>query len=374
MEIATSFCRFGLLVTFSSSALAQPGRVTLQPADATLSHEFTRVESVRELLDGRLLVSDPRDRGLLIVDFRSGQVSDISRKGRGPGEYATANALWWMGGDSTLMADNGNRRWLLFHGDRVAVTVPADNPAVAAGGVAVSGSDSLGHILSQRRNPPKPGTSTIDKQDSTTLVLVTRSTARLDTVASVSRQPGSVEAQYGTDGKLQTMRVTLSTLVSGEKFLLCRDGWLAVARVDPYRVDWRSPGGAWTLGSPIAVPTIPISAREKRAEMERRAREFGTPIASPDAVNDWPATLPPFPPSGSLLESSDGRLLVPRQPSADHPETIYDVINRRAQLDGQITLSIAERIVGFGKGSVYVVVTGDDGIERLRRHPWITGR
>lgn len=366
--------RFGLLLACSGSAQAQPGRVTLPPADATLTHEFTRVESVRELMDGRLLVSDPRDRGLLIVDFRGGQVADISRKGRGPGEYAAANSLWWLGGDSTLMADNGNRRWLLLHGDRVAGTVPADNPAVVAAGVSVSGSDSLGHILSQRRNPPKPGTSIIDKQDSTTLVLVTRASGKTDTVAAVIRQPGKVEAQYGTDGKLQTMRVTVNSLVAGEKFVLFRDGWLAVARVEPYRVDWRSPSGTWTLGSPIAVPAIAINAREKRAEMERRAREFGTPVASPDAVSDWPATLPAFRPQGSLLESSDGRLLLPRQQSADHPETTYDIINRRSQLDGQLTLPASERIVGFGKASVYVVATDTDGIERLRRHPWVSRR
>jgi hypothetical protein len=96
--------------------------------------------------------------------------------------------------------------------------------------------------------------------------------------------------------------------VAGEKFLLFRDGWLAVARVEPYRVDWRSLDGKWTLGSPLPVPAIGYDSREKRAEMERRAKDYGTPVASPDAVDDWPATLPPFRPTGPLVESIDGRL------------------------------------------------------------------
>jgi hypothetical protein len=363
-----------VLGAMPSVLLAQPSRVTLKQPDATLAHEFTRVESVRELKDGRLLVSDPRDRGLVLVDFRSGQVNDVSHKGRGPGEYSSANSLFPLAGDSTLMADNGNRRWLLLDGDRVIGTIPPDNPAVLATQVSVSGSDSLGHVMSQRRNPPRPGASTIDKQDSTTLLLVTRVNGKSDTVTAIRRQPGRMEAQYGADGKLLSTRITLNASVAGEKSLLFRDGWLAVVRMEPYRVDWRSPDGKWTLGSPLPVPSIAFDAREKRAEMERRAKEYGTPVTSPDAVTDWPTTLPPIRPSGVLVESSDGRLLVPRQPSADHPETTYDIVNRRGQLDAELTLPPSERIIGFGRTSVYVVAVDDDGIERLRRHPWTARR
>lgn len=361
---------FAMILAVQGSLVAQSPRAVLQPPNGTLSHEFTRVESVRELRDGRLLVADPRDRGLVVVDFRSGQVTDVGRKGRGPGEYSVASSLFGLAGDSTLMADNGNRRWLLLEGDRVGGTVPADHPALVATQVSVSGSDSLGRVLAQRRNPPRPGASMIDKQDSTTLVLVTRVNGHADTVTAARRQPGRVEAQYSADGRIMSTRTMLNASVAGEKFVLFRDGWLAVARVEPYRVDWRAPDGKWTLGSPIPVPTIALDAREKRAEMERRAKEFGMPVQSPDAVPEWPASLPPFRPSGSLLESSDGRLLVPRQPSADHPEPTYDIVNRQGNLDGQLTLGLSERIVGFGRASVYVAAVNDDGIERLRRHPW----
>ena len=56
--------------------------------------------------------------------------------------------------------------------------------------------------------------------------------------------------------------------------------------------------------------------------------------------------------------------------SADHPETRYDIVNRRGVLDGQLTMPSNERIVSIGATSVYVAVIDDDGIQRLRRHPW----
>jgi hypothetical protein len=45
-------------------------------------------------------------------------------------------------------------------------------------------------------------------------------------------------------------------------------------------------------------------------------------------------------------------------------------VNRRGGLDGQLVLATNERVVGFGARSVYLSVTDDDGIQRLRRHPW----
>ena len=358
-----------------SAALAQAIRITpLAPPSGRLDHEFTRVESVRELKDGRVIVSDPNDRGLVVIDFRNGSVVDVSHKGRGPGEYARAGTVYGLAADSSVMSDNANRRWLLLHGDRVVATIPPDDPAVLAAAGIVSGADTFGHVLTQRRPPPKPGPSIIGKDDSTTLVLVSRARGTVDTLTAVRRQPGRLEARYSADGRLSSTTMRINPFVAGEKFILFRDGWLAVARVEPYRVDWRAPDGKWTRGAPLPIPSINMNDREKRAAMARMAKENNLPVTSPDAFSDWPATLSPFRPSGSLLEASDGRLLVPHQSSADHEETIYDVVNRRGQLDGQLTLPPNERIAGFGAASVYVVVVDDDGIERLRRHPWSATR
>jgi hypothetical protein len=104
--------------------------------------------------------------------------------------------------------------------------------------------------------------------------------------------------------------------------------------------------------------------------MERLAAASGRKASPPDSSPDWPATLPPYRSPVALLAAPDGRVVVPRLASADHPETRYDVVNRRGLLDGQLILRPNERIVGFGAATVYVAVSDDDGIQRLQRHPW----
>ena len=54
------------------SLIAQAPEFRIRPADANLAHEFTRIGSVRELADGRLLIGD--DDAILIADLRSGRV------------------------------------------------------------------------------------------------------------------------------------------------------------------------------------------------------------------------------------------------------------------------------------------------------------
>jgi len=110
--------------------------------------------------------------------------------------------------------------------------------------------------------------------------------------------------------------------------------------------------------------------KEKRAFMARRASSTGKTPSPPDSLPDWPATVPPYRSPVQLLAAVDGRLLVPRLATADHPEMRYDVVNRRGTLDAQLVLAANARIVGFGSGAAYVSVTDDDGIQRLRRHHW----
>lgn len=62
----------GLLVLSATLVHAQNRQLTLRPAAAPVQHEFSRIGSVRELADGRLLVTDVADDALLVVDVRNG--------------------------------------------------------------------------------------------------------------------------------------------------------------------------------------------------------------------------------------------------------------------------------------------------------------
>ena len=292
------------LVAFGvNDAIAQePRRMSLAPANASLDEEFSNVSWVRELRDGRVIVTDGRDGRVVAADLRTGTVEQISRRGQGPNEYPRALPVWSVGGDSSAMVDSP-RRWLMFAGTRVVATLAPDAPAVAAMRGIARGADEVGHVYSADFIPG--GGRPIG--DSTALIRIARATARVDTLTR------------------------LRALV-------------------PRRTSAPDKSGFFSF----SLPTI-------------AAADDPSP---PDSITDWPSTLPPYRSPVVLLAAPDGRLLVPRMPTADRPETRYDVVSRRGTLDGQLVLTSNERIVGFGGSSVYVAVSDDDGIQRIRRHAW----
>jgi hypothetical protein len=103
-----------------------------------------------------------------------------------------------------------------------------------------------------------------------------------------------------------------------------------------------------------------VGERTAYAERNRWARN----------ATDWPDRLPPFDTPTSIFASPDGLLVLKRLGSASERDTHYDVIDRTGVRRSQLVLRPNEHIVGFGATSVYVIETDDDGIQRLRRHPW----
>jgi hypothetical protein len=336
-------------------------QLTLAPANGALTAEFTRLTWARELTNGRVILTDLGDGRLVVADMRSGAIEAIGRKGQGPGEYTTPQPVWSIGGDSSLMMD-GARRWLLFVGPRVVATLPPESPAIVAAKGIVRGVDAQGYVFSVARAPAQAGTVA----DSALLLRVTRAAAHVDTLGKI-KVVAPRQVAGGRDG---TFAFAMPTLGTPEEMVPFPDGSVAVVRLNPYRVDWRMPTGAWTRGAPLPVPAVPMDAHEKEAYLRRIAQTTNTPVRSSASITDWPATVPPYESPVRILASPDGRVVISRMPTADHPETRYDIVNRRGVLDGQLAMRPNESIVGFGSASVYIAVTDVDGIQRLRRHPW----
>ena len=145
-------------------------------------------------------------------------------------------------------------------------------------------------------------------------------------------------------------------------------GWVAVARLDPYRVDWRAPDGRWQRGTPLPFTSPVVDRRERRAYLDRRAAMLGK-AETPPAGDSWPAAIPPFQPS-PLVAAPDGSLLILRTPTADAPGHRYDRVNRRGHLVGWLELPASEQLAAIGVHGAYVISTDGDGIQRLQRHPW----
>ena len=304
---------------------------------------------MRELADGRVLLFDRREERLLVADFAAGSVRDVARRGQGPAEFEAVFALLPLAGDSTIAADV-TRRWLILVGDSVTRKLLPDHAALQRASAPL-GTDVYGHVLARAFGAATP--------DSTPIVLVHRASGNAVTIARLAnegrRGPGTTP---GVGGSFQVRRIPLQT---SESPLLFNDGWVAVVRIDPYRVDWRSPDGNWTSGRPLPMRAIRVTAAEKAAYI-RRKPGFRN-------ATDWPSDMPPFETPVTLLAAPDGQLLVKRLPTLAEPGTRYDVIDRAGNRLTQLVFAANEHILGFGARSVYVVETDDDGIQRLRRHP-----
>jgi hypothetical protein len=330
-----------------------PVTIRLGEPEARLNEEFSDLVAMRELADGRLLLSDRKEQRLVVADLTTGRVRDISRKGGGPGEFELfVFRLLPLGGDSTLAADMN--RWLVLLGDSVIATLMPDVPAKKAVSLwPIAAGNSW--LLSQ---------GFFRGGDSTQATLVDLATGESRVIAMLHKgnaqraQPREVRT---SDGRV-AVGIGRVPLAVSDAAMLFPDGWVAVARVQPYRVEWWSPDGRWIRGGLLPFTAVRVNEREQAAYAERNSWARG--------ATQWPDVLPPFDGLTELVASPEGLLLVPRLPTASRPETRYDVVDRSGTLRGEIVLAPNQRIAGFGRRSVYVMETDDDGIQRVQRHAW----
>lgn len=348
---------------------SRPRALSLPEPDAVLDYEFTRIVSVRELRDGRVLVVDGGDKKLSVADWVRRTVTQIGRQGKGPGEYTDPSRLLALAADSTLLVDAPNGRWLLLHGTAVVETVAADAPAIRSGARVPTGADIRGNVLSTGSIGAPPGGRGVlvpSSVDSLRLIRVARVSGKVDTLGMLRARASRVRVE-GPSDRPTSIEITFNPLAAGEQALLFADGGVGIARVDPYRVDWIDAGGRRAAGAPLPFSRVRVDEREKRALLEREALQRGRSPRDPEAVAGWPETLPPFL-LGALLAAPDGRLWIRRTPSATAPTLRFDIVSRRGLLEAYLTLNAQTDIVGLGRSSVFTIVTDADGVQRLQRH------
>ena len=360
--------------------LAQAPTVKLPPHDARLETGFTAITSIRELSDGRILVTDPRDQGLVIADLKTGDVKQVSRRGAGPGEYGMAGLLHAIAGDSSLMSDFMNRRVLVFDKDKAVVTVAPDNPIIKETQGFVRYADRLGNVFSVKSPEVPSGQTTTSEKDSSAIIRVNRATGRVDTLATVRDRPTVRTVVRNEKGEVSQSSARSLRLRVGEPWIVHPDGHLAVVRINPFRVDWRSPDGRWTRGAALPIPVIRMTEREKQASLARTAASQASaggnrqpmpqiPKELQTPADEWPEVMPPYIET-ALQFTPSGDVLIRRQPSADHRGIAYYAVDRAGKLLGILELKDNETIGGFGSKSIYIIETDADDLRFIRRHPW----
>lgn len=387
------------IALFVGDAVAQEvPRLRLGPVTGETEKGFTRLENLRELSDGRLLLPDLTEEALYVVDFDdtgSGAVRQVGRQGEGPGEYGRPVAVFPLARDSSLLRDGLLDRWFVLQGTEFVETLTARLDFVRWT-ESIEGTGASG-VLTLRGAHWGEGVQfrTYETADSVALVVLHRpwetpeEPPRVDTIGVIpGGGPTTMLACFGgalargTGARGGYTSSCRTDVKARPEALLLPDGWLAVAYQDPYRVDWRSPDGKWIRGAPVDEEPVDMTFLERCAAAQGWSfRGVGMCSREDLAEREFPDILPPFVRAGSTERSGDRtavlqgtpdrRLLVRRTPtSKTFMYSIYDVFDRTGARTGSIRLPGDQAVLGFGERSIYTIRTDEVDLQWVRRHDW----
>ncbi len=353
-----------------SPANAQVTRL-LAPAQSVLNDEFTNVSAIRELTDSRVLLTDSREKRLVVGDWTSKSTRPIGRVGSGPGEFQTPSKLLAIGVDSTVLVDTQARRWMPMYRDAFAAPVPtADALRLTALEQPLLGVDRFGRLLLRQPIASRTAAMRLRAFDADSLFLVVGQYAggAMDTIARLRGRGSKRGAVMRSTPQGMTGEYSLySPLGIEEQALLLPDGWIAVAWLDPYRVQWFRPDGSAGPVFRLDAAAPRVTDAEKRFAIAREWAWLPPPAVTPAEFPAWPERLPAFT-NDALFPLLDGRIAIRRMPSIARPHPLYDIVDRTGGLVGRLELPPRHRIIGFGHSYVYVVKRDEFDVERVSRH------
>ncbi len=381
-----------LALPVSATSQLPPLRRLTTPA-ATFPEPFTAITGLRALSDGRVIVSDTRDRTLQLLDFRSGEARAIGRQGAGPGEYGTPMRLFAMPGDSTLMPDPQNGRFFVILPDgRPGPTFRLSDEALSNAGTIV-GVDGLGRLIFERVRPPALREMTAGSTGVSDLFRHDRVTGRTDSIARLATVAGEVSAARMLDGGMIQVSTNLP-LAARDVVTVAPLGETVLVRASPYRVDRVDDAGRARSGPPAEPSRIRVTQAEREAFVKSQTRPgsfvvSGGParsaagssggggavprfsgntdaLFSPDMK--WPEVKPPFL-AGAATADWSGRVWVLRTRAHDDPTPTYDVFDRDGRVVMRVALAPRARVVGFSPDAVFIAQSDEDDLQHLERHP-----
>ncbi len=372
----------GLTVAGASVNAQAPAALT--KADARFAEPFTQIRSIRELPNGKVLVSDLRDKVVQLVDFASGTMTKVGREGQGPGEYALPNTLYPMPNGVTWLHDLLARRFLSIDPNGKpgeSIQMPGSGGGgIVAMGMGSGGADGKGRIFSQAPpfNIQDPNG---ESPDSLAITRWEAGKTGTDTVAWIKGPRAQVTTSGSGGNRNFSMRL------GGQKVFTPQEAWGvaadgSVARVlpSPYRVVWYDPSGKPTPGAPVPYTPQKVTEADKQQVIEARKKmrpmmitiggPGGRAASTPNVEMPPPEfedTKPPFTGENAVVVAPEGEVWVLRTRPASEMTPQYDVFDRTGKLVRKVTLNPESRVIGFGKGTVYVVRTDEDDLQYLDR-------
>ncbi len=364
-------------------------RIALSAPDATFPEALSSISGLRELPDGRVMVSDRLGKALMVVDFAVASADTIGRVGGGPGEYNLPAGLFPWRGDSTLLVDMGNTR---FTPIAVDGGFGISQPLMRQDGEMMSlimpeGTDRHGNVYYQARGLglSPGGVSAGTEPDSALIVRWNLDTDQVDTVAKVRLPERKVQSGGGN------VMVGTIPFSPSDDWASTWDGNVVVARAVGFRVEWRMFDGQAVSGPPVTDPPVTITQADKDAWLEERANPRGGGMfitvgagpggggsvsAAPPPTSarfvgpqvddaDWPEVKPPFPPN-AMSVTTDGEAWVRRHTALGQPAE-YDVFDETGNRVRTVVLPDNSIVAGFGEGVVYVARTDEYDLQWLEK-------
>jgi hypothetical protein len=381
----------GALALLAAAApLSGQQKVSLTKPDAQTTESFTRISSLRELPSGKVLLADTQDKVVQLVDLAAGSVTKVGREGNGPGEYAFPSTLIGLPDGTTLLHDLLNRRFLSIAADGKPGAIvemprppapaggPGGGPVILGGITQIRGYDALGRIYFQG----SPFSATGGTADSVALLRWDRVKPTFDTVGYLKLPPNSAQRTQ-SGGNIQVRIGNNVRFTPTETWGVAGDGRVARVFPAPYRVAWLD-SGKLTPGPVIPYTPMKVTEADKKEVLEQQRRappttimiggsgggtaRSGTPPNFQPPPPEFAETKPPFDGQGAVVVAPEGEVWVLRtRPAGDRIPT-YDVFDRTGGLIRKVSLNPDSRVIGFGKGTVYVARSDEDDLQYLERY------
>jgi hypothetical protein len=362
------------LAAVAPSAEAQVVRLTTP--SATLAEEFSAIRGVRELADGRLLVSDYIDQRVVLVDLARGSLVVRVTKGSGPQEARLPTRLIPAPGDSTILVDLGNNRLQMLDGTgRVARTILAERPGVTG----VRGMDPGGALYFAI--PGWAEAAAALPNDSVRIVKWNPRTDALETLAVIQGERMRSDIREPA----RTPRIPIVGYAAADGWVVTDGGVVRIVRAGGYRVESRAPGAGPVVGPSYVYATRAVSPADRVAFVRRFNESSPTsgkgenggmgysPALNPKELTEMVrgtqyAERHPMFDAGAVIAGPGGRLWVGRPPEDGKP-VLYDVFDGAGRRVSTVELPPGRRVVAVGRQNVHAVAETELGVQHLERYP-----